>query len=437
MKYIKNIIIILFIIIVIVILLILFMNKNINEQKYEDSYDNNADTTNIDVKLKEVDNISLYYTVKSCLEKFYKTVIMEIQKDTQEDYIEGGEISYSSLIGVTSDEDRDNAIYNQLDKEFINENNITLSNVYNKIKEIGNRFLINKMYMIDGENVKYFYVYINNEEDKEILFDIILDVNNKTYSIKYQNYVDSDKLEKRNVDSIDKNTNNTFEYVNVTDEQMAKNYFNDYKNLLLNNVSKSYDKLEKEYREKRFGNIDNYKEYLKNNQEEFNKIMIKKYLVNNYQDYSEYVCQDQYENYYIFKVTNVMNYEVSLDAYTITTDKFKETYEKAEDEDKVKMNVDKFIQMINRHDYRTAYNCIASGFKSNYLDTQEKFENYMKNIFFEYNKIEFKNMEKKGSNLYTCTLNVTDLTGESSDTKNITVIMQLNNELDFEMSFGI
>ena len=61
----------------------------------------------------------------------------------------------------------------------------------------------------------------------------------------------------------------------------------------------------------------------------------------------------------------------------------------------------------------------------------------MKNVFFEYNNFEFRNIEQKGSNLYTVTLNITDLTEESSETRNVTIIMKLNDDLDFEMSFGI
>ena len=61
----------------------------------------------------------------------------------------------------------------------------------------------------------------------------------------------------------------------------------------------------------------------------------------------------------------------------------------------------------------------------------------MKNVFFEYNNFEFRYIEQKGSNLYTVTLNITDLTEESSEARNVTIIMQLNDDLDFEMSFGI
>lgn len=437
MKYIKNIIIALFIIIVIVILLLLFINKKEIDIAHEDSYENNADTTNIDTNIKEVDNITLYYTVKDCLDKFYKTVIMEIASQSEGDYIEGGEISYSQLTGLTSNEDKNQAIYDQLYVGYVQKNNITKTNVYEKIRDIGNSFLIDKMYIIDGENIKDFYVYIENNEKKEKIFEVILDVNNNTYSINPLNNVNYNEITAIDVDSINKNSNNAFNYANISDEQMAKNYFYDFKNNVLSDISKSYNKLEENYKKKRFENIDNYKEYVNNNQNELQKIIIKKYLINNYQDYTEYVCQDQYENYYIFRAKNVMNYEVLLDNYTITTDKFKETYSEANNEKKVQMNVDKFIQMINRHDYKTSYNCISSGFKKNYLDTQEKFEEYMKNIFFEYNKFEFRNIEQKGSNLYTVTLNITDLTEESSETRNVTIIMQLNDDLDFEMSFGI
>ena len=132
-----------------------------------------------------------------------------------------------------------------------------------------------------------------------------------------------------------------------------------------------------------------------------------------------------------------MDYTMTLDTYTLDNDVFIETYEKSTDEKRIQMNVDKFIQMINRHDYITSYNCISEGFKNNYFNTQEKFENYIKNIFFNYNKFEFKNITKKGSNLYTCDLNITDLTGENTEIKTVTIIMQLNDNLDFKMSFSI
>ena len=101
------------------------------------------------------------------------------------------------------------------------------------------------------------------------------------------------------------------------------------------------------------------------------------------------------------------------------------------------MNIDKFIQMINRHDYRTSYNCIADSFKNNYFKTQEEFQNYIENNFYSYNKFEFKSCEKKAADIYVCKVQLTDYMDENSEIKEINVIMQLGDNLDFKMSFGM
>ena len=160
-------------------------------------------------------------------------------------------------------------------------------------------------------------------------------------------------------------------------------------------------------------------------------------MVNNYEDHIEYVGKDQFGNLYIFNEYNNQSIDIKLDTYTINTDIFIKEYEKATDEKKVQMNIDKFIQMINRHDYISSYNCISEGFKNNYFSTQEDFENYIKNNFFKYNNFEFKSYEKKGSNIYVYTIQLTDLTGENQDLREIDIIMKLNEELNFEMSFGM
>ena len=101
------------------------------------------------------------------------------------------------------------------------------------------------------------------------------------------------------------------------------------------------------------------------------------------------------------------------------------------------MNIDKFFQMINRQDYKTAYSCIAQSYKNNYFKTEEEFITYAKNNFYTYNDVTYKNYEQKGSYLYTFNINLSDLTKENSEEKEIKIIMQLNDDLNFEMSFGM
>lgn len=438
MKYIKYIIVALLIIIILIISIILGMSKKQKNVDTEDSYDNGADVVNINTDIKKVDNVSLYYTVKNCLDSFYKAINMEIVEVNEDDYVEGGEISYSTLMGVNNIEEKNKIIFDKLNNSFIKDNEITQNNAYQKLVSIvGSNYTIDDMYIIDGENIKNFYVYAENQNNDKLLYNVILDVDNMTYSIKLLQYADYTRLSKDDDVGIEKNSNNVFEYSKTTDEQMSKNYFYDFKNLIVNNSQYAYDKFDDEYSKKRFGSIFEFQEYINNNKNELYNLTIKKYSVNITNEYTEYICQDQYGRNYIFKVTNVMDYTVQLDTYTIPTEKFKTEYDKAESEKKVQMNIDKFIQMVNRHDYKTSYNCIADGFKNNYFDTQDKFENYIKNAFFEYNNFEFENIEQKGNNLYTCTVTLTDLTGNSKDTKKITIIMQLNDNYDFKMSFSV
>lgn len=438
MKYIKYIIVALLIIIILIISIILGMSKKQKNVDTEDSYDNGADVVNINTDIKKVDNVSLYYTVKNCLDSFYKAINMEIVEGNEDDYVEGGEISYSTLMGVNNIEEKNKIIFDKLNNSFIKDNEITQNNAYQKLVSIvGSNYTIDDMYIIDGENIKNFYVYAENQNNDKLLYNVILDVDNMTYSIKLLQYADYTRLSKDDDVGIEKNSNNVFEYSKTTDEQMSKNYFYDFKNLIVNNSQYAYDKFDDEYSKKRFGSISEFQEYINNNKNELYNLTIKKYSVNITNEYTEYICQDQYGRNYIFKVTNVMDYTVQLDTYTIPTEKFKTEYDKAESEKKVQMNIDKFIQMVNRHDYKTSYNCIADGFKNNYFDTQDKFENYIKNAFFEYNNFEFVNIEQKGNNLYTCTVTLTDLTGNSNDTKKITIIMQLNDNYDFKMSFSV
>ena len=75
-----------------------------------------------------------------------------------------------------------------------------------------------------------------------------------------------------------------------------------------------------------------------------------------------------------------MNFTVKFDNYTIPTEKFTTTYKDVTDEQKIQMDVNKFVQMINRQDYRTSYALIDDGFKSNYFKTNNEFEEFIKNI---------------------------------------------------------
>ena len=438
-KY-KNIImamLLVIIIIIIIILTIFLLNKK--ENGIDLNNENIGDAgLNIDYSVSEIENVTdkiEYYTVRNCINNYFN-----ILNSNNSIYYVGDEI----------DEDAQKEyIYNLLGIDYIKSNNITVNNVLNKVETTKEQkvFIPLQMKVLKKEKVDKYIVYgvlqdvIELDEAEEISIIVNLDYNNKTFSIEPidKEYESIEQINIENDDIlIDKNENNIYQNQKITNEYLTNEYFVLYKKLAITEPELVYNIFSEEYRNERFGNIDNFKKYVNENKNEILKINMQQYLVNNYESYTEYVAKDQYGNLYIFKESSDNELiDINLDTYTLRDDKFFEEYNKSSNEKKVQMNVDKFIQMINRHDYKTSYNCISSGFKKNYLDTQEKFEEYMKNVFFEYNNFEFRNIEQKGSNLYTVTLNITDLTEESSEARNVTIIMQLNDDLDFEMSFGI
>ena len=161
--------------------------------------------------------------------------------------------------------------------------------------------------------------------------------------------------------------------------------------------------------------------------------MLSQYLKTKEPDYTQYVCVDQNGNYYIFRETSAMNYTVILDTYTIDLPEFLEKYNTASDQQKVALNIDRFMQAINDKDYKYAYNCLADSFKNNYFKTQAEFESYVKKNFYENSDIKY-NEFKTQQDLYTYSVIFTDKkTGEK---KNKTFVMQLGEGTKFVLSFN-
>lgn len=222
----------------------------------------------------------------------------------------------------------------------------------------------------------------------------------------------------------------------IDNRTMCLNYFQDLKSNLLYNVSEAYNYMSQEYREKRFGSEEELLQYVNANIVELSQINLEEYQVNHYEDYTEYVCKDQYENLYIFKETSVMQYTVTLDTYTLEEKKFNDTYNKVDDEEKVQMNADKIIQMMNRRDYKTMYKLINQSFKNNNFKTEEDFTKYMKETYPLHYKAEFTNTTSEG-NIYLQEMTLTDITEKDNQSKQMNLIMKLNEGIDFEISFEI
>lgn len=113
-------------------------------------------------------------------------------------------------------------------------------------------------------------------------------------------------------------SSNEYVPVYVTEEDMAKKYLNDYKNNILTDIEEAYNSLNKEYREKRFGNLEKYKEYINDFISLSTYFMeVDKYSISSIGGDKVFNIYDKSGNQYIIREKSIMNYEVYLDEYTI------------------------------------------------------------------------------------------------------------------------
>ena len=436
-KLIIPIIIVVVIIVVIIISLIVLKlgNNNDNNIQYSNTYEQNLeeDAKNTVTPQQEKE---LIYNVEQCVDSYLD--IINTNSSIYYSYDENN--NYQKVVNENE------IILNILSTEYISENNITVDNIDNYIEKLDQDVFfipLQTKYVKNG----YMYKYVINGYITDFNYNIIqnislivnLDITNYTYSIEpleNANVNIEDVQLNNTLETIEKNDNNTFQYISTIAEEEAERYLDTYKKMLLSNPEEAYNRLDEEYRNKRFGSLDEFEKYINNNRQDFLALQPTSYLLNTYDEYNEYVCRDKYQNLYIFRANNPLDYRVLLDTYTIITDNFKTTYDKSNNEYKVAMNIDKWVQMLNARDYKTAYNCLDETFRNNNFGSEEAFEQYMRENFPLRYELEF-GQTTENNGIYQQEIILTDITGASSDQINKTIIMQLGENYEFVMSFNI
>ena len=107
---------------------------------------------------------------------------------------------------------------------------------------------------------------------------------------------------------------NEYSLVNITDEQMANIYLNNFKSYLFSDINYAYQLLKEEYRNKKFGTVENFINYI--NKINYSNMTLNKYSIEDREN-KIYTLYTKDNKVYIFKVLSVMEYEVYLDDYTV------------------------------------------------------------------------------------------------------------------------
>lgn len=387
-KILKNLIIILIILFLLVIGIIMFLNKKsvISDENNKELEDENPPLT-VDFDLRKLEDKSMLIILEE--------IVKNENKDIDKFYAQ--QVYYNT---IESDVQSQWYIYGIMWK--------------NNYKEKHNVYIT-----IDIQEEKSLYSYNLTATD-----------------ITLQQFLDNiQKIDKNKVSrNISFDENKKVNYLEYNTPAKIERYYNYYIDLVQYDSEEAYNLLDKEYREKRFGSLDNFKNYINENKDKISKIEAKKYARYYYDGYTQYVVIDNNEDYYIFNEISTMNYTILLDDYTIDQPEFIEKYESASDDKKAGYDINKFIKAINAQDYNYAYNCLAESFKQNKFPTLENFEEYVKNNFYEKNKIQYSSVKKEGS-YYIYTLNITDANNSTISTSK-EFIVNLKDNREFEMSFG-
>ena len=351
----------------------------------------------------------------------------------------------SSIDNNNPDEDMSTGIDEYVEKEVTKMTSKTTLNMLLKwlnsneddycfVKEI---YRLNKneieeyfVYVIQNNENKYFVAYLDQENNLYMLEEI----SNTEYEDVKNEKINNKFLQ---VKTIENNGNNEYTIELMSDVKIANMYFDIIKNILNSKKEVLYNILNTNYKQKKFGSIENFMEYVDNNKNRFTNMQISKYTKYTYEGYMQYVCLDTNGEYYIINEdTTTGDYKILLDTYTIDQPEFIENYDSASDVEKAGYNIDKFMTAINTKDYNYAYNHLAQSFKQNNFTTLESFINYIQNNFYSNNECEITNGQKEG-NYYVYTVNISNANQENSGITQKNFVVNLKENREYELSFNI
>lgn len=209
------------------------------------------------------------------------------------------------------------SVMEMLSNKYITEFNINENNLKEKVEGLANNeYQITKMYNSVIENNLQIFIVFGKMANKEYSYMVTIDINNNTFAISLNDYINKYNINMENIkdinvqeNTIEKNENNTYSMSDISLEEMAKRYYKNCIEKLKTDSLEAYNLLDNDYKNKVFTNYNNFDSYLKQHISTLENVQLKEYKVENFDNYTQYICKDNFNNYYIFKVEAVMNYK--------------------------------------------------------------------------------------------------------------------------------
>lgn len=410
---------------------------NITEGEISSKYKEDLDITNekkffIDKELDYLKDYEEFYIVNECLNSYIDYVVNDHNWHKalfvlDESYKKNHKDLYEYIEERHKEHTKGNYAYRAEYMKSINKDAIHIYFVYGNIIEYNKETY--------EKNIVDKYDYIVKIDYNTGAYSIIPDINITQEEFK--------GLIRENII----NNYNKIELSRITPKIKLEEYIKYYWEELNLNIQKAYERLDKEYCQKRFNNdIEEFKEFVKKYY--YTKFDTKIILNNMYvsedevlANMSQYIYGDEYDeikdnflynNNFVIKEIASNMFEILLDRYTVITDSIKKEYYSLTDNEKAIYNCKNIINSIQTDYYEYVYEHLSDSTKQEQYKTYEEFESYLTNNSLEGFYSVKKNETKKINNntyIYETTLN----NMINNDEKNVKIEILLGDNMDFKI----
>ena len=282
------------------------------------------------MKIKKDDIRTFIVVVCVCVICIVLGIILSIKSNFEKlEPVDKYDIFFSTVSNINSyinyiSSDNNTAVYNLLDKNYIEEKGITSDNVLDIVDRynIGSSLKITNMdYVKVGEDYIYYIngmIYEMGFESEEIVDDhfsiiVIKDNDNMSYSLypidddtDYEKYINDIKEI-----SIDINSNNIItKSETISKEQVCGVYLSDFYYGIFSNIDNSYRLLSDDMKDI-YTNVDEYEKYINDNISKLSSTA-DKCKMDEIDDNRIYTVIDEKGNIYMFTEESIMNYKVEF-----------------------------------------------------------------------------------------------------------------------------
>lgn len=375
-------------------------------------------------KLKQITDTYSYFLTKQCLSNYYNAQTVEHALN----------------------------IIDREAKETLNINQDNVSNLYYDFNKP--EFCIDKIYKQRIDASKDIYVVYHrlqkniesNSSAADTVVFIKMDRKNVDFSVYPYEYLEDanylqlgqdDIIKINDLNEIPKNDDNGYRtsLILKDDQTCVGEFYRRYKFDIQFDVEGLYDKIDEEYKNLKYPNLDDFKRYINENREKIMNNGISKYEVNKYEDYIDYIAIDKDNSCYIFNAKNLMDYTVLLDKYTVITKEYAEQYENSFTGAQTRYCISRIMQAINDKNYEFVYQKLNPIQKNNYYREIDELKDFIINNFYEKNKWEVNDdYVVVSSNVYQYNVKITDATENEFTYREFKMTVTVKEGTDFEIS---